>query len=302
MRYLVLGGGISPEHDVSLRSSQSVIAALRELGHETTLLDPSTHTVEQIIEAAEQTDGVFPILHGVGGEDGTLQAELEAYAIPYFGPSKASCNATFDKVVFKKLLEANGILTPRWAVVTTESLASEPLASTPYVLKPITGGSSIDTFIMRDPSGDKTPLYEALDRYGSMLMEELIVGSEITVGVLDTLALPVIEIIPPQDKEFDYENKYNGATQELCPPRNIGAEVQKRAQALALKVHEITHCRHLSRTDMMVNNGGELFVIDTNTIPGMTNQSLFPKAAAEAGLPWVELVARFTQLVDSGQA
>jgi len=297
MNYIVLGGGISPEATVSLRSAAAVTRALTELGHTVTTLDPKDISTDELISLATQSDGVFPILHGLGGEDGTLQAAFETAHIPYFGPSQLACANTFDKVVFKKLLEVHGLPTPVWNTVTAKSLLDEPLTKKPFVLKPITGGSSIDTFIIRDTSFEPAPLLEALTRYESMLIEELIMGDEITVGVLETTALPVIEIIPPQDSEFDYENKYNGATRELCPPENISGDIQKQAQELAQEVHNLTHCRHISRTDMMVNSAGDIFIIDTNTIPGLTDQSLFPKAAAEAGYSWNQLVEYFATLL-----
>jgi D-alanine-D-alanine ligase len=297
MHYLVLGGGSSPEKDVSHRSATAVKEGLESLGHTVTYIDPSNLPLEELLATARQTDGVFPILHGFGGEDGTLQEYLSAEGIPYFGPDTTACANTYDKVVFKKILEENGIITPRWNTVSVESLAEEPLTKTPFVLKPIGGGSSIDTFIVRSIPFDSVPLLEALSRYDSMLIEELIEGSEITVGVLDGEALPVVEIIPPTDGEFDYENKYNGATAELCPPVNVSEATQAKAQTLALAVHAITQCRHLSRTDMLINDKGELFVIDTNTIPGLTSESLFPKAAKAAGYDWVALVERFTKLV-----
>lgn len=297
MHYLVLSGGISPEKYVSNRSAQAVHEALEALGHTVSRANPAIVPLDEIVETARHTDGVFPILHGIGGEDGAIQARLSAEGIPYFGPDLTACENTFNKVEFKKLLEAQGISTPQWAVVKKSTLLEEPLAKAPFVLKPIFGGSSIDTFIVRQIPFDESALLEALERYDEMLIEELIEGSEITVGVLENEALPVIEIIPPTDGEFDYDNKYNGSTAELCPPENVSQEIQERAQALALTVHQTTKCRHLSRTDMLINSKGELFVIDTNTIPGLTSQSLFPKAAKTAGLDWNALVERFTKLV-----
>ena len=296
MHYLVLGGGISPEKDVSKRSAIAVSNALQTLGHDVTYLDPQDTPINEIIEKAKNTDGVFPILHGLGGEDGTIQTELEKAGIPYFGPSAESCHTTYDKAVFKKILEVEGVSTPKWKIVSLSDFEDEPLARAPFVLKPIGGGSSIDTFIIRSIPFDSTPLLEALSRYETMLIETFIEGSEITVGVLDATALPVVEIIPPANQEFDYENKYNGATQELCPPQNVSLEIQRKAQALALKVHSVTQCRHLSRTDMLIDQTGNLYVIDTNTMPGLTDQSLYPKAAAAAGMDWQTLVNRFTQL------
>lgn len=297
MHYLVLGGGSSPEKDVSYRSATAVKEGLEALNHTVTYLDPSTLPLEELLSAARQSDGVFPILHGFGGEDGALQQHFEPAGIPFFGPDAAACANTYDKVVFKKILEAHGIPTPAWNTVSVNSFAEEPLTRAPFVLKPIGGGSSIDTFIVRSLPFDSAPMLDALSRYDTMLIEELIEGSEITVGILEGEALPVIEIVPPTDGEFDYENKYNGATTELCPPENVSDAVQAKAQALALEIHAVTQCRHLSRTDMLINDKGELFVIDTNTIPGLTSESLFPKAAKVAGYDWVALVERFTKLV-----
>lgn len=297
MHYLVLGGGTSPEKDVSLRSAEAVRDALETLNHTVTFIDPSTMSNEDLLSHAHRVDAVFPILHGEGGEDGTLQQHLASAGVPYFGPDPISCEHTFNKVTFKKLLEANQLPTPRWAVVSAQSFDTEPLTLHPYVLKPISGGSSIDTFIVRDVKADATPLKEALERYGTMLLEELIEGSEITVGILNEQPLPVVEIIPPANQEFDYENKYNGATQELCPPQNVSATLQDAAQRLALQVHKTLLCRHLSRTDMLIDASGALYIIDTNTIPGLTSQSLYPKAAKAAGYSWPSLVSTFASLI-----
>lgn len=297
MQYIVLGGGTSPEKDVSHRSATAVKEALEALGHGVTYLDPAHTPIDELILLAESSDGVFPILHGEGGEDGSIQSLLETHGINYFGPRPDACFNTFDKAIFKKILEENGIPTPTWNVISAKELITEPLTQRPFVLKPINGGSSIDTFIVRSPPYDTEPLLEALSRYETMLIEELIDGTEVTVGVLEATALPVIEIIPPADQDFDYENKYNGATKEHCPPVTVSTEAQQRAQKLALDAHLVTNCGAVSRTDILIDKNGNQFVIDTNTIPGLTNQSLYPKAALVAGYNWNELVATFTQLV-----
>lgn len=129
------------------------------------------------------------------------------------------------------------------------------------------------------------------------MLEELIEGTEITVPVLDGQALPVIEIVPPQDEEFDYENKYNGRTQELCPPQNVSRELQNQAQRLAEKVFKIMGARHLARVDMMMDKSGRIYVLEINTMPGMTDSSLFPKSAAAAGYSMPDLVSKFIDLV-----
>jgi len=297
MHYLILGGGISPEKEVSHRSAAAVTRALEALGHTVTYKDPEDTPIEDIIKLGKASDGVFPILHGVGGEDGNLQTIFEKEGIAYFGPRPNACRDTFDKADFKRILEKHNIPTPRWNVISKDELTSEPLAQEPFVLKPIGGGSSIDTFIIRELPYDAPLLQEALARYGTMMIEELIDGSEVTVGVLESTALPVIEIIPPADQDFDYENKYNGATKELCPPVNVSPELQQVSQELALKAHLVTECGSISRTDIMIDKQGNQYVIDTNTIPGLTDQSLYPKAALVAGYNWNELVDKFTQLV-----
>lgn len=294
MHYIVLGGGISPEHEVSKRSAKAFQEALEQLGHTVTALDPSEVAIEEIIAQGTTSDGVFPVLHGVGGEDGTIQAALENAHIPYFGPGPKACQVTLDKTLFKKILEDSNLPTPAWSLIDADEFIREPLATTPFVLKPYDGGSSIDTFIIRSFPYDNAPLLDALHRHGKMLIEQLIEGDEVTVGVLGDESLPVIEIIPPKDQEFDYENKYNGTTAELCPPVNVSEELQRKSQALALAVHEATGCRHLSRTDIMIDREGNLFIIDTNTLPGLTGQSLYPKAAEAAGYDWVKLVEKFT--------
>ena len=297
MHYIVLGGGISPEHEVSKRSAKAFQEALEELGHTITPLDPSEVTIDEIISQGKASDGVFPVLHGVGGEDGTIQVTLEEAGIPYFGPGPKACKVTLDKRLFKEILEEHTIPTPAWNTVRSDSFAQEPLASKPFVLKPYDGGSSIDTFIIRSFPYDTAPLIDALSRHDEMLIEELIEGDEVTVGILGDESLPVIEIIPPKDQEFDYENKYNGATAELCPPVNVSEELQRKSQELTLIVHQATGCRHLSRTDIMIDRDGNLFVIDTNTLPGLTGQSLYPKAANAAGYDWVKLVDKFTSFL-----
>jgi D-alanine-D-alanine ligase len=123
------------------------------------------------------------------------------------------------------------------------------------------------------------------------------VGNEITVPILDQKALPVVEIVPPDNEEFDYDNKYNGRSQELCPPLSVPRETQKQAQELAEKVHKTMGCRHLSRVDIMIDKAGKLYVLEINTMPGMTDQSLYPKSALVAGMMMPDLMTKFVELV-----
>ncbi|MDB5160828.1 MAG: D-alanine/D-alanine ligase [Candidatus Saccharibacteria bacterium] len=295
MKVLVLLGGNSPERDVSLRSGENVSSVLKTLGHEVYDYDP-INGYEGLNDYAGKVDCVLPMLHGRGGEDGEVQLELEKRNLKYLGADPRVSAITFDKVEFKEILNKLSILTPKSEVVNKQSFMGSELIKKPFVLKPIDGGSTIDAFIVRVPSADTVDL-AVFDKYPQMLLEELIEGDEITVPILGDAALPVIEIIPPQGKEFDYENKYNGATQELCPPVNISSELQAKAQKLVEKIHREASVRHLSRTDIIIDKDDNLWVLELNTIPGMTSQSLFPKAARIAGISMEELVQKFLDMV-----
>jgi D-alanine-D-alanine ligase len=285
---VVLSGGISNEREVSQRSGNAVADALRAKGHTATILDPATDMAK-----IGKPDAVFPALHGVGGEDGTVQAALEMAGVPYVGSGVAASALCFDKWLYRQVLSSAGLPVAKGELVTTLTIWDSPLAKAPFVLKPIQGGSTLDTFIIREPAAaDKDALHACLNKYGLMLLEELVPGIELTVAVLGDKAMPAVEIIPPENGEFDYENKYNGRTQELCPPQHIDDETHAKIQELALKAHQLTGCRDLSRTDIMAAPNGRLVILETNTLPGMTNQSLFPKAAAAGGVPMSELIDR----------
>jgi D-alanine-D-alanine ligase len=283
MHILVIAGGNSDEREVSLRSGAAVQLALQAANHQATIFDPSHAPFDASLAAKYQV--AFPIIHGQGGEDGTLQRHLEAIHMPYVGTRVAASELCFDKGRYRDLLRTHHLPVAEGAIVSWQEFQHHALAGQPFVLKPFDGGSSIDTFIVRDPSQAPQPeIAAAFTRHPKMLLEQLIEGIEITVGVLGEQALPVIEIVPPPDGEFDYENKYNGATQELCPPQHVDGAVQMQAQELAKQIHQLCGCRHLSRTDMMVTANNQLVVLETNTLPGMTDQSLFPRAASVAGI------------------
>lgn len=293
MQVHVLCGGTSAEREVSLRSGAAVAKALGVAGYDVEILDPATATMEQTIAC----DVVFPVLHGAGGEDGVLQAELEKHGAKYVGSDSVASKLCFDKWSYRQLAKRSGLPLAPGTLVQLSAYAAHPLAKKPYVLKPLTGGSSIDTYIVRDPTAaPREQIADTFSRYPTMLMEQLIVGTELTVGILDKIPLPIIEIIPPKSEEFDYENKYNGATQELCPPEHVSKEVQHAAQKLALVAHTLTGCRDFSRTDIMCDKNGKLYLLETNTIPGMTGQSLLPKMAAQAGILMPELCKQLVEM------
>lgn len=282
---LVLMGGGSDEHAISIRTGDAVAAALRAAGHTVITADPAKG-----IALGSTIDVVFPALHGKGGEDGSIQALLDAHAVPYVGSGSEASALCFDKNRFRDFIAEQGVDVPMGTMVTRQTVWQSPLVQQPFVLKPHDGGSSVDTFIVRDPAqADTTAINASFDRHPRMLLEELISGVEISVGVLGDTVLPVVEIIPPEHAEFDYENKYNGLTQELCPPPHVTKDIQKQAQDIALQLHHATGCRDLSRTDCIVTPDGRIVILELNTLPGMTDASIFPIAAAATGLSFPEV-------------
>lgn len=296
MKVLILGGGDSPEREVSLRSAKSVENAAREAGFEVQTADPQDGF--SIFDGLPKSTVILSILHGAGGEDGIIQAEMEKRSLPFLGADNQSSKNCFDKWLTRQILTKNDILMPKAARVNAQTYAKDALAKKPHVLKVNHGGSSIGTVIVRDmKSYQKDQIKELFELENDAVLEELIEGTEITVPVLDKSALMPIEIVPPQDGEFDYENKYNGATQELCPPPSLNEEQIKEAKLIAEKVHNVMKCRHLSRVDIMLGKDGKFYALEINTIPGLTDQSLYPKSAKLAGYDMPKLVNKFIELV-----
>lgn len=282
----VICGGASSEREISLRSGKAVALALQKYGYEVTVLDSYDHD-----EYMKDCTIAFPVLHGVGGEDGEFQSRLEALDIPYIGSDSTSSKLCMDKSAYRKFMKQHGILMPMGESVNEKMYFAHELTAKPHVLKPIDGGSSVDTHIIRHLGDQNDALIrQSFQRHPYMLLEELIVGVEVTVGVLGDEALPVIEIIPPKDGDFDFANKYNGKTQELTPPPHVSDEIQIKVQQLALAVHQTAGCRDFSRSDFIISPEGSCYLLETNTIPGLTDQSLFPKAALAAGYSMQDLV------------
>jgi D-alanine-D-alanine ligase len=295
MRVLILGGGDSPEREVSLRSAKAVADAAREVGFEVIEADPADGL--DVLNDLKETI-VFPILHGAGGEDGELQAELEKRNLPFLGSGSQASRQSFDKWQTRLILEKNNIATAPGERVSRENYAGSALAKRPHVLKVLHGGSSIGTLIVRDPSKiDAEKIEEIFGLENDAVLESLVEGIEITVPILDQTSLPALEVRPPEGGEFDYENKYNGRSAELCPPPSLSEEQHSAAQRLAEAVHKTMGCRHLSRVDTIMRPDGSFVVLEINTMPGLTDQSLFPKSANVSGLTMPQLAERFADMV-----
>jgi D-alanine-D-alanine ligase len=298
MKILVLCGGDSPEREVSLRSAKSIAQAAETAGFEVIEADPKTGLED--LDRISKDALVFPILHGKNGEDGVIQKELEKRKLAFLGADSQSSAACFDKWLTHQTLEAAGVPMPKAVLVSKENYLNEPMSREPHVLKILHGGSSIGTMKIpypEPPSLKNIRIENLFKLEDQAIVEELIEGIEITAPILDTAALPIVEILPPENEEFDYINKYNGRTQEICPPSSVSQELQTEARQLAEKVHKIMNCRHLSRVDIMIDKQSKLYVLEVNTMPGLTDQSLYPKAAAVAGYPMPQLVAKFADLV-----
>lgn len=287
MNVLVVLGGVSAERSISLKSGYNVIQALKGAGHSVTKYDPKLDG--NIKNHINGIDVVFPVLHGKGGEDGEIQRQLEALGVKFVGSGSESSQNCFDK--YQTAIMLPDVLFPKTELLDYDGYCKSPLTKSPHVLKPTNEGSSIDTFIVRNPEKSKIKnLKDVFNRHNKMLVQELIEGIELTVPILLDKALPVIEIIPPKGKEFDYVNKYNGATKEIVPPINLNLNVQKKAQAIAQHVHKSMGCKSFSRTDFICTSNQELYCLEINTLPGMTAESLFPKSAKAAGISIENLV------------
>jgi D-alanine-D-alanine ligase len=296
-KIIVLAGGTSEEREVSLRSGAAVSKALGAVRHQVETIDP-TQPLSTYLDQFKQAEVIFPALHGLGGEDGSLQLFLEAHGIKYVGSDSQASRLCFFKDLSLEVMLQNNILTPTTELVDFAGFQHSDIVSHGYVLKPNDGGSSIDTFVVRDPAqADLPAIAAAFERHGRLILQELIEGIEVTVPVVNGTVLPVIEIIPPENQEFDYANKYNGATQEICPPVNVSTAKQQAVQTLAVKMDAAFGCRDLSRSDYIIQADGTIYALEINTIPGLTDQSLLPNAAAVAGMDMPTMCDRLVRAV-----
>lgn len=287
----VMLGGPSAEREVSLRSGAAVAAALRALGHTVTELDP----VPGAWRLPFRTDVVFLALHGTYGEDGTVQGELDALGVPYTGCDAASSRLAFDKFLTKERCLAAGVPTPRFIVLRGRQTNWPDGWQPPVVLKPLRQGSSVGLEFVDHPEQFATALDRALHHDTEVLLETRIHGMETTVGILDGEPLPVVEVVPHVGP-YDYTNKYTaGRTDYFCPAR-LDPDTTRRVQAAALGAYRAVGARDYARVDVLVAPDGQPFVLEVNTLPGMTELSLLPKAAAAAGLAFPALCQRLVDL------
>lgn len=287
----VMLGGPSAEREVSLRSGAAVAKALRSLGHQVFELDP----IEQSWVLPAGTDVVFLALHGSYGEDGTVQEQLELLRVPYTGCGPEASRLSFDKVLTKKRCLRAGIPTARFLVLDSAQAPWPADWTPPVVLKPVRQGSSVGLQMVDDVSQWESSLAESFRYDTQVLMEEKIIGRETTVGILADQPLPIAEVRVKKGN-FDYKNKYTpGAAEHFCPA-DFSPEVTARIQAAALGAFQAVGGRDYARVDVMVRPDGDPVVLEVNTLPGMTEVSILPEAAAAAGLNYAQLCQRMIDL------
>jgi D-alanine-D-alanine ligase len=304
----LLSGGVSSEREVSLNSGSQVHQALDPAKYEVLRYDPKTD-LPRLVADAPRIDAALIILHGPYGEDGTVQGLLDLLEIPYQGSGVLGSAVAMNKVASKTLYRQAGLPTPDYVIARRglpldldDAMARLHL---PIVVKPASGGSSVGIAIARSRAALASALEAAYAHDPVVLLEAYIEGIEVTGGVIgndDLEALPLIEIIPDRGHEFfNYEAKYTvGGAQEICPAR-IDAKITDKAQRLCIDAHRALFCRGYSRTDLMLR-GRDLYILETNTIPGMTATSLLPRAARTAGMEFGRLLDRLIELSLEGRA
>jgi D-alanine-D-alanine ligase len=298
----LLAGGISSEREVSLQSGDQVYEALDKDKYQIRRYDPKTD-LGRLVKDASGIDVALIILHGPYGEDGTVQGLLDLLGIPYQGSGVLGSALAMNKAVTKKLYENARLPVPPYIIydrndnVNVDACVKQ--LGLPLVVKPVSGGSSVGMSIVRSAGDLQDALDKAIVYDNAVMAESYIAGTELTAGVIGNKklkALPIIEIVPNQSREFfDYEAKYTpGVTQEICPAR-IDDELTQRTQSYAKIAHQALYCRGYSRTDMILIDR-EIYVLETNTIPGMTATSLLPQAAQVGGLSFSQLMDNLIEL------
>jgi D-alanine-D-alanine ligase len=311
-RVAVLQGGGSLERTVSLRSGARAQSALRALGHEVSAIDVGPELVAELLACGAEV--AFVALHGSDGEDGTVQALLEAIGLPYTGSGPAACMRCTDKALAKYTLQEAGIPTPAFAAFKESAIKDLGVAAAlgiverdigfPMVVKPASQGSALGVKFARSSEALPGAIVGALSYDRKVVLERYVDGRDLAVSVLDAgggvsrspIALPVVEAIPREEEFYNYESRYEiGMTTFVCPAE-LPAETTARAQDLALKVYELLGCHGMARVDLMLErDSGELWLLEANVVPGLTETSLLPLAADAAGIGFEALIERILE-------
>jgi D-alanine-D-alanine ligase len=287
----VLYGGISSEREISIKSGKAVLNALKKMSLRAVGIDVNRNVAEKI--SKENIDIAYIALHGPMGEDGTIQGMLEIMDIPYTGCGVLASSASMDKDVSKKLFRCSEIPTPDWTVIKQ----FEPVADIkkyPVVVKPVSQGSTIGVTIVKNASQFALAAKEAFKYDKEIMVESFIRGKEIAVSVLNGKALPIIEIVP-KGNFYDFKSKYQkGGSKHIIPAR-ISDKAYLNAQNYAEKIFKVFKCKTVCRIDMIVDKNNKVWVLENNTIPGMTETSLLPDASKTVGYDFSDLVLKIIE-------
>jgi D-alanine-D-alanine ligase len=290
----VLMGGPGSERDVSLATGRGVSKALRSLGADVVDVDVR----DEDFQLPKDVDLAFLTIHGTFGEDGTLQKILEDRGVSYTGEGVEGSRSAFDKFLTKEKFRAHNVVTPEWEVI---EVGQRPKIPVPLVVKPPCQGSTVGVVIVKNESELDSAIKEAGTYDRKLLVEKFVSGRELTIGILGDQALPILEIIP-KGGFYDFTNKYpflnpqaGGGAEHVCPAR-IDEKKTAQTQELALRAFRALGLQVYGRVDVILSDSGEPFVLEVNTIPGMTEASLLPEAAAAAGIGYVDLCARIIEL------
>jgi D-alanine-D-alanine ligase len=290
----VLMGGPGSERDVSLATGRGVSKALRSLGAEVVDVDVR----DEKFTLPKDVDLAFITIHGTFGEDGQLQKILEERRVPYTGEGVEGSRAAFDKILSKEKFREHNVVTPQWEVV---EIGRRPTIPVPLVVKAPRQGSTVGVVIVKDASELDAAMAEAGKYDRKLLIEKFVPARELTIGVLGDQALPILEIIP-KGGFYDFNNKYpflnpqaGGSAEHVCPAK-IDPAKTKQIQEQALRAFRALGLVVYGRVDVLLSDSGDPFVLEVNTIPGMTEASLLPESAAAAGIGYVDLCARIIAL------
>ena len=286
----VLMGGPGEEREISLQSGKAIQLALEAIGYNV-LSITMENKLGDIISDLHSVDLVFLGLHGSIGENGTIQGFLESLGIKYTGSDPLSSAICMDKNISKIIARDSKVNTPNWEIVTRSQALNENNSEFPLVIKPNDQGSTVGLTIVHDESELGPALNLAYNYSSSVMVEKFIEGRELTVTLIGGKALPVCEIIPSHEL-YDYECKYTPGMSKYVCPADIDLDITKRVQEITERLFEVLKCRHYSRADFRLDHENNLWFLEMNTLPGMTDTSLAPMAAKAAGFSFNELIDR----------
>ena len=283
-------GGPGEEREISLQSGKAIQLALEAIGYNV-LSITIENKLGDIISDLHSVDLVFLGLHGSIGENGTIQGFLESLGVKYTGSDPLSSAICMDKNISKIIARDSKVNTPNWAIVTRGQTLNEDNSEFPLVIKPNDQGSTVGLTIVHDESELGPALNLAYNSSSSVMVERFIEGRELTVTLIGGKALPVCEIIPSHEL-YDYECKYTSGMSKYVCPADIDLDITKRVQEITERLFEVLKCRHYSRADFRLDHENNLWFLEMNTLPGMTDTSLAPMAAKAAGFSFNELIDR----------